>query len=68
MKILIVGAGVIGTVYGAHLAAAGNTVNFLSHGARTHVIAASGLSVRDKGGGGQLDAPCLGRPARRRDV
>ena len=57
MKILIVGAGVIGTVYGAHLAAAGNTVNFLSHGARTHVIAASGLSVRDKNGGGQLDAP-----------
>ena len=26
VKMLIVGAGVVGTVYGAHLAAAGNTV------------------------------------------
>ena len=26
MRVLVVGAGVVGTVYGAHLAAAGNTV------------------------------------------
>jgi glycine/D-amino acid oxidase-like deaminating enzyme len=32
MRVLVVGAGVIGTVYGAHLAAAGNTVWVLSHG------------------------------------
>ena len=32
MKMLIVGAGVIGTVYGAHLAAAGNQVSVLRHG------------------------------------
>lgn len=32
MKMLIAGAGVIGTVYGAHLAAAGNTVSVLSTG------------------------------------
>ena len=32
MNILIVGAGVIGTVYGAHLAAAGNHISVLSHG------------------------------------
>ena len=56
MNILIVGAGVIGTVYGAHLAAAGNTVYFLSHGPRTDDVAASGLSVRDKADGGQLNA------------
>ena len=40
MKVLIVGAGVIGTVYGAHLAAAGNTVSVLSHGVRTEEVAA----------------------------
>ena len=31
MKVLIIGAGVIGTVYGAHLGAAGHTVDVLSH-------------------------------------
>lgn len=41
MKVLVVGAGVIGTVYGAHLAAARNTVSVLSHGARTDEVAAS---------------------------
>ena len=39
MKVLIVGAGVIGTVYGAHLAAAGNKVSVLSHGRRTDEVA-----------------------------
>ena len=47
MKMLIAGAGVIGTVYGAHLAAAGNTVSVLSHGPRTDEVAAGGLSARD---------------------
>jgi ketopantoate reductase len=51
VKVLIVGAGVIGTVYGAHLAAAGNTVSVLSHGGRTDEIAAGGLSARDVAGG-----------------
>jgi len=32
VKVLIVGAGVIGTVYGAQLAAAGAVVSVLSHG------------------------------------
>ena len=35
MKVLIVGAGVVGTVYGAHLAAAGNAVSVLRHAPRT---------------------------------
>lgn len=56
MKVLIVGAGVIGTVYGAHLAAAGNTVSVLSHGPRTDEVAAEGLSARDVLGGGLAHA------------
>ena len=35
MKMLVVGASVIGTVYGAHVAAAGSKVSVLSHGPRT---------------------------------
>jgi 2-dehydropantoate 2-reductase len=51
-----VGAGVIGTVYGAHLAAAGNQVSVLSHGPRTGEVAAGGLCARDVLGGGRVDA------------
>ena len=53
---LIVGAGVIGTVYGAHIAAAGNQVSVLSHGRRTDEVAAAGLRARDVLGGGRVDA------------
>jgi 2-dehydropantoate 2-reductase len=56
VKILIVGAGVIGTVYGAHLAAAGNRVCVLSHGSRTDEVAVSGLRARDARGGTRTDA------------
>jgi 2-dehydropantoate 2-reductase len=56
MKVLIVGAGVVGTVYGAHLAAAGNTVSVLSHGPRTEEVAAGGLCARDVTGEGLADA------------
>jgi 2-dehydropantoate 2-reductase len=54
VNILIVGAGVIGTVYGAHLAAAGSKVSVLSHGPRTAEVAATGLSARDALGGGEV--------------
>src|SRR5580693_3372932 len=54
MKMLIVGAGVIGTVYGAHIAAAGNQVSVLSHGRRTDEVAARGLCARDVLGGGRV--------------
>jgi 2-dehydropantoate 2-reductase len=47
MKVLAVGAGVIGTVYGAHLGAAGHAVDVLSHPPRTDQIAARGLAARD---------------------
>ena len=53
---LIVGAGVIGTVYGAHIAAAGNQVSVLSHGRRTGEVAAAGLRARDVLDGGHVDA------------
>ena len=55
MNILIVGAGagVIGTVYGAHLAAAGTHISVLSHGRRTDEVAAGGLCARDVLGGGR---------------
>jgi 2-dehydropantoate 2-reductase len=56
MKILIVGAGVIGTVYGAHIAAAGNQVSVLSHGPRTAEVAAGGLRAREVLAGGRFDA------------
>jgi pyruvate/2-oxoglutarate dehydrogenase complex dihydrolipoamide dehydrogenase (E3) component len=38
---LIVGAGVIGTVYGDHVAAAGSKVSVLSHEPRTGQVAAT---------------------------
>ena len=56
MKALIVGAGVVGTVYGAHLAAAGSIIEVLSHGPRTGEVAAGGLCARDVTGGGLTDA------------
>jgi 2-dehydropantoate 2-reductase len=56
MKVLIVGAGVIGTVYGVQLAAARTTVAVLSHGPRTDAVAGAGLSARDVLSGIQLDA------------
>ena len=56
VKMLIVGAGVIGTVYGARLAAAGNSVCVLSHGPRTGEVALRGLRARDVQGGTRTDA------------
>ncbi len=47
MKVLIIGAGVIGTVYGAHLEAAGHAVSVLAHGARTVEVDRNGLRAHD---------------------
>jgi len=47
LKALIVGAGVIGTVYGAHVAVAGHQVSVLRHGPRTGDVAARGMCARD---------------------
>lgn len=56
MKVLTVGAGVIGTVYGAHLGAAGHAVDVLSHPPRTGEIARRGLAACDVQDGSRADA------------
>ena len=57
MNVLIVGAGVIGTVYGAQLGAAGHGISVLAHGDRTDAIAARGLQARDVTSGVETHAP-----------
>jgi 2-dehydropantoate 2-reductase len=47
MKVLLVGAGVIGTVYGSQLAADGHLVSVLAHGRRTEQVARCGLAATD---------------------
>jgi 2-dehydropantoate 2-reductase len=56
MRVLIVGAGVIGTVYGAHLASAGHAVSVLSHPPRTQDVARNGLIAHDVLEGSRTDA------------
>ena len=57
MHILVVGAGVIGTVYGAHLGAADHRISVLAHGERTAAIAARGLHARDIASGIETQTP-----------
>ncbi len=47
MRVLVVGAGVIGRVYGAQLAAENHSVSVLDHGSTTKDVAAQGFVVRD---------------------
>ena len=56
MKVLIIGAGVIGTVYGAHLGAAGHTVEVLNHPPRTDDIALRGLTAHEVLDGSRAEA------------
>lgn len=56
LRVLVVGAGVIGTVYGAQLAAAGNAVSVLAHGTRTDEVARNGLIVQDALDGTRLSS------------
>jgi 2-dehydropantoate 2-reductase len=55
LKVLIVGAGVIGTVYGAHVAAGGHQVSVLRHEPRTGEVAVGGLCARDVLGGERVE-------------
>ena len=57
MNVLIVGAGVIGTVYGAQLGAVGHGISVLAHGDRTDAIASRGLRARDVTSGVETDSP-----------
>ena len=50
MKVLVVGAGVIGTVYGSQVATAGHSVSVLEHGRRTSDLLTNGFAVRDVSG------------------
>ena len=47
MKVLVVGVGVIGTVYGAQLGAAAHAVSVLAHGSRTGAVDHEGLRAHD---------------------
>jgi 2-dehydropantoate 2-reductase len=57
MRVLIIGAGVIGTVYGAHLGAAGHAVSVLEHGQRTAEVSRDGLRARDVFSGAVTGSP-----------
>jgi 2-dehydropantoate 2-reductase len=57
VDVLVVGAGVIGTVYGAQLAAGGHSVAVLAHGQRTDHVADAGLVARDVISGTRLVSP-----------
>lgn len=63
MRVLAVGSGVIGTVYGAHLAAGGHAVSVLRHPPRTDQVATDGLRARDVLGGRCVQAPVSVVPA-----
>jgi 2-dehydropantoate 2-reductase len=47
VEVLLVGAGVIGTVYASELIGAGHSVTVLAHGPRTEAVEARGLATRD---------------------
>lgn len=54
---LLVGAGVIGTVYGAQLGSSGHAVAVLGHGARADAIRREGLHAYELLSGAQTEAP-----------
>lgn len=51
MRILIFGAGVLGTFYGARLSANGNDVTVLARGRRAEQVRADGLMIEERGRG-----------------
>lgn len=56
MRVLVVGAGVIGTIYGAHLSAAGHAISVLSRPPRAHQLAREGMTAHDVLDGGRANA------------
>lgn len=59
MRILIVGAGGVGGVFGAKLAADGNDVTFVARGAHREAMARDGLRVLREAGDIHIEAPKL---------
>lgn len=67
MRILVFGAGVIGSVYAAHLLRAGHEVTLLARGQRLADLTASGLVVENAESGhpGGPAGHCRGHPRAR---
>lgn len=63
MRICIVGAGSIGGMLGARLAAAGHEVSLVARGAHLAAIQAEGLALRDASGETRWRLPAAGDPA-----
>jgi 2-dehydropantoate 2-reductase len=63
MKICIYGAGAIGGVLGARLAAAGRQTSLIARGAHLAAIRANGLTLRTDQGDTRFDLPVSDRPA-----
>jgi 2-dehydropantoate 2-reductase len=57
VRILVYGAGVIGTLYGARLQQAGNEVVVVARGTRLQDVRASGLVIEDVGSGARETIP-----------
>jgi ketopantoate reductase len=57
VNVLVIGAGVIGTVYGAHLGAAGHTISVLAHGTRTDDVGHAALRAGNVLRGVETHAP-----------
>src|SRR5512146_571718 len=51
MKILVYGAGVLGSIYAARLAEAGNAVTLLARGQRLHDLRQYGIVLEEQGSG-----------------
>jgi 2-dehydropantoate 2-reductase len=52
MRVLVIGAGVIGSVYAGHLAGAGHEVALMARGSRLHDLTQGGLRLRRAGWSG----------------
>lgn len=57
MNVLLVGVGVVGTVYGTRLVASGHNVDVLAHGPRTQQVQRSGLLATDTVTGVTTESP-----------
>jgi len=57
MDVLLIGSGVIGSIYGGQVALAGHRLWVLAHGEREHEIAKHGIRLRDADAGASETAP-----------
>jgi ketopantoate reductase len=62
VRVLLVGAGVIGSVYGILLARSGHQVDVLAHDQRAQQIKRTGLCITDIVTGAKADVPVSVQP------